>query len=429
MYFSEFRLHWQPLLAASLGLGLGSALGHYTMSLFGPALLAEFGWSKAQFALIGSIPLINLLFVPFAGRFTDRFGSRLAAIIGFTALPLGFLAFTFMQGSIAVFFAIWVVQHIFGILTTSLVFCRVIVERFDSARGIALSLVMTAPPLFGAIAAPLLGALIDAEGWRAGYLAMAAITGAGGLIAIIAMGRSERKAAAQAAAESAATKPKIPSSLSGKELGALLRHPTLILIIAGMFLVNIPGVFASSQLKLVVMDNGVSSANATWMMSLYAIGVIIGRFLSGLALDRVPAHLVAIATLGLPAIGYLVLASHITTFSLLALGVGIIGFAQGAESDVGAFLISRRFDMKNFSLLLSLLTTMIGAGTAAGSVILSIALHNTGSYVPFLLISAVATILGALLFALTGSRRARKGTPEASVEDKVIEQAMAGEIG
>ncbi len=417
MYFREFRVHWQPLLAASLGMGLGSALSHYTMSLFGPALLAEFGWSKAQFALIGSIPLINLLFVPFAGRFTDRFGSRLAAMIGFTAIPLGFLAFTLMKGSITVFFAIWVAQHIFGILTTSLVFCRVIVERFDSARGMALSLVMTAPPLFGAIAAPVLGALIDAEGWRAGYFAMAAITATGGLVAILAMGRSDRKAAA---------KPKVPSSLSGKELGALLRHPTLLLILAGMFLVNIPGVFASSQLKLVVMDSGVSSANATWMMSLYAIGVIIGRFLSGLALDRVPAHLVALATLGLPAIGYLVLASHITAFSLLAMGVGIIGFAQGAESDVGAFLISRRFDMKNFSFLLSLLTTMIGAGTAAGSVILSIALHNMDSYVPFLLISAVATLLGALLFTLTGSRHARRGTPEAHVEDKVIEQAMAG---
>lgn len=424
MYFSEFKVHWQPLLAASLGMGLGSALSHYTMSLFGPALLEEFGWSKAQFALIGSIPLINMLFVPFAGRFTDKFGSRLAAIIGFTALPLGFLAFTMMDGSLSTFFAIWVVQHIFGILTTSLVFCRVIVERFDSARGIALSLVMTAPPLVGAIAAPVLGALIDSEGWRAGYIAMAAMTGGGGIIAIIAMGRSERKRAA-----AAIPKPKIPSSLSGKELGALLRHPTLLLIIGGMFLVNIPGVFASSQLKLVVMDSGVSSANATWMMSLYAIGVIIGRFLSGLALDRVPAHLVAIATLGLPAIGYLVLASHVTAFGILALGVGIIGFAQGAESDVGAFLISRRFDMKNFSLLLSLLTTMIGAGTAAGSLILSIALHNTGSYVPFLLISAVATVLGALLFALTGSRRAREGTPDATVEEKVIEQAMAGEIG
>jgi hypothetical protein len=72
---------------------------------------------------------------------------------------------------------------------------------------------------------------------------------------------------------------------------------------------------------------------------------------------------------------------------------------------------------------------MIGAGTAAGSVILSISLHNGADYTPFLLVSAVATLLGALLFALTGSKRAKAGTPDASVEETVIEQAMAGEIG
>lgn len=400
MYRTEFARHWQPLLAAALGMGLGSALSHYTMSLFGPALIKEFGWTKAEFALIGSIPLINMLFVPFAGRFTDSLGTRLAAIIGFSALPLGFLAYTQMTGSITQFFAIYVIQHIFGILTTSLVFCRVIVERFDSARGIALSLAMTAPPAIGAIAAPLLGELIDAEGWRAGYGAMAALTGAGGLATILLMGRAPRR---QSAEPAPAPRPK----LSRQELGQLLRHPTLLLILAGMFLVNVPGVFASSQLKLVVMDSGISSANATWMMSLYAIGVIVGRFLSGLALDRVPPHLVAIATLGLPAIGYLLLAAPITSFALLAMGIAVIGFAQGAESDVGAYLISRRFDMRNFSFLLSLLTTMIGLGTAAGSIILSLSLHHGETYVPFLLVSAVATIMGALFFALTGSRRAR----------------------
>lgn len=418
MYFSEFKLSWQPLMAAAIGMALGAALSHYTMSLFGPALLAEFGWSKAQFALLGSVPLINLLFVPLAGRFTDRFGARAAAMVGFAILPLGFVAFGLMSGNIIEFFAIFVIQHIFAMLTTSLVFCRVVVERFDTARGIALSVVMTAPPLVGAISAPVLGALIEAEGWRAGYFALAAVTGTGGLIAILLMGRTRRKTVT----------PKQELHLTRKELGELLRHPTLILIVAGMFLVNIPQVFASSQLKLIVMDSGVTSATATWMVSLYAIGVIIGRFLSGIALDRVEPHLVAIAALGLPAIGYMLLASHVTAVGLLSFGVIVIGFAQGAESDIGAYLISRRFDLKNFSLLLSFLTTMIGAGSAAGSILLSITLNMTDSYAPFLVVSAVGTLLGAALFAMTGLSRAKGRAPEATVEEKVIEQAMAGEI-
>lgn len=417
-YLGEFELHWQQLLAASIGLALGAALSHYTMSLFGPALIAEFGWTKGQFALVGSLPLVTLLFVPFAGRFTDRFGTRIAAIVGFTVVPLGFIAYSMMSGSIVEFFAIWVVQHIFGILTTSLVFCRVVVERFDLARGVALSLVMTTPPLAGAIAAPVLGGVIEAEGWRAGYYAMAGITAAGGLIAITMMGRNQRRTAARAP----------EAHLSRQELWQLLRHPTFVLIVGGMFLVNLPQVFASSQLKLIVMDSGVTSETATLMMSMYALGVIVGRFLSGLALDRVEPHFVAIAALGLPAVGYLIFASQITATAVLSLGIIVIGFAQGAEGDIGAYLVSRRFAMKNFSLLLSLVTATIGAGAAAGSLILSVTLHQTDSYVPFLLTAAGGTVVGAILFAMTGSRRAKLGTPDAVVEKRVIEQAGAGEI-
>lgn len=80
----------------------------------------------------------------------------------------------------------------------------------------------------------------------------------------------------------------------------------------------------------------------------------------------------------------------------------VIGLAQGAESDIGAYLISRRFEMKNFSLLLSIMTMTIVLGSAAGSVVMSLTLHGGGDYVPFLLVSAGATLMGAVLFGFTG---------------------------
>ena len=160
LYLREFRLNWQILLGCTIGMALGSAISHYTMSLIGPAMMKEFHWSKAEFALIGSVTLLTMPLIPVAGRFTDRFGPRVAAILGFTAVPLGFLAYTLMTGNILQFFAIYLVQHVFGVLTTSMVFCRVIVERYDSARGIALSVLMTGPPLIGAIAVPILGKII-----------------------------------------------------------------------------------------------------------------------------------------------------------------------------------------------------------------------------------------------------------------------------
>jgi predicted MFS family arabinose efflux permease len=401
MYLGEFRQHWRVFVSACLGMGLGSAFSHYTASLFGPPLLAEFGWTRAQFALLGTIALINLVFVPVAGRIVDRFGTRLSAIVGFTVLPFGYLAFTVMSGSIVQYFAIWVMLHIFGVFTTTIVFARIIVEKFDRARGLALSLVLTASPFFSVIAVPLFGALIDTHGWRAGYVALAVLCAAGGWTSIAMMERSERATAAQIA----------DRRLSRRELGELLRNPTLLLFLLAMFLVNIPQSFGTSQLKLVVMATGHSSSAATWMMSLYAGGVIVGRVLSGLALDRLPAHLVALAILGLPALGYVLLAGHVSTMLLLCLAVGVIGFAQGAETDIGAFLLSRRFDNRNFSLLIALMSAMVGLGGSAGSIVMSTTLHEGADYLPFLWLSAAGTLVGAVLFSLAG--RARRASSEA----------------
>lgn len=417
MYFREIRLNWHALLSGAFGMALGSALSHYTLSLFGPAMIKDLGWSKAQFALIGSIPLATLLLVPVAGRFTDRFGTRVAAIVGFTGVPLGFLAMSLMSGNLIEYFAIYLAQHVFGILTTSLVFCRVVVERFDVARGIALSATMSAPPLAGALAAPLLGGIIAEDGWRAAYQAMAAITACGGLIAILLMGANRRRSAPREGTV----------KLTRQEFFALLRNPMLLLVVGGMLLVNLPQPFAQSQLKLVAIANGVSDGGATIMVSLYAIGVIVGRFISGIALDsRVSPHIVAIVALGLPAVGYLLFASSVTSIPLLMGGVLLIGLAQGAEGDVGTYLISRKFGIENFSLLLSFMTMSIGLGSALGSLALSFTLHQSNSYVPFLLLAAAGTLLGAAAFGLTGMRWA--GGEPRRPEEAVLEQALTGEI-
>lgn len=417
MYFGEIRLNWQALMSGAFGMALGSALSHYTLSLFGPAMIKDLGWSKADFALIGSVPLATLLLIPVAGRFTDRFGTKVAAIMGFLGVPLGFLAMSMMSGNLIEYFGIYLAQHVFGILTTSLVFCRVIVERFDAARGMALSLTMSAPPLAGAIAAPFLAGIIAEDGWRAGYLAMAAITATGGLIAILLMGRNQRRTAPRPATV----------KLTRTEFFGLIRNPMLLLIIGGMLLVNIPQSFASSQLKLVAIANGVADGTATAMVSLYAVGVVIGRFLTGIALDvKVRPHIVAIVALGLPAIGYLVFASAVTSTAILMAGVLLIGLAQGAESDVGAYLISRKFDIKNFSLLLSFVTMSIGLGSAIGSLVLSFTLRASDSYTPYLILSAVGTLLGAAAFGMTGMRWVGGKPP--ITDEAVLEQALAGEI-
>ncbi|MBM3596318.1 MAG: MFS transporter, partial [Alphaproteobacteria bacterium] len=165
-------------------------------NLFGPALIAEFGWSKADFALIGMMPLATMFVLPFQGRLTDRFGARIAASIGVVVLPLTFIALSMMNGNIVHFFAIAFVQALVGMLVGTLTYTQVLVEKFDAARGMARSLGMTGAPLAGGIMIPIMGAIIDEHGWRMGYQVMALLTGGGGLLAIALIGGSKARASA-----------------------------------------------------------------------------------------------------------------------------------------------------------------------------------------------------------------------------------------
>jgi MFS family permease len=399
-YFGEFKAHWHNLLGAALGIAFGAALNHYMTNLFGPALIAEFGWSKADFALIGMMPLATMFVLPFQGRLTDRFGARIAASIGVVVLPVTFIALSMMDGNIIHFFAIAFVQALVGMLVGTLTYTRVLVEKFDAARGMALSLGMTGAPLAGGIMTPIMGAIIDEHGWRTGYQVMALLTGGGGLLAIALIGRS--KARASAALQDAPPKEK-RSAVA--DLRMLLRRPAFLLLVTGMLFCNFPQVLAGSQLKLMVMDSGAPATLATWIVSLYAAGVIAGRFACGLALDKVPPHKVAIVSLGLPALGFAALASPYDAPWVLAGAILLIGLAQGAEGDIGAYLASRNFDLGLYSFVFAFISCAMFIASAAGSLILSITLRMTDSFDTFLMISAGLTLVGALAFFLTGRIR------------------------
>lgn len=93
-YFGELRQNIRPLAAASLGGGVSLPFFAYTNTVFSPHLIREFGWSRAQFALVGLTMLATLLVLPVIGRLNDRFGVRRVALGGTLLLPLCFVAYS-----------------------------------------------------------------------------------------------------------------------------------------------------------------------------------------------------------------------------------------------------------------------------------------------------------------------------------------------
>lgn len=395
-YVDEFRVNWRALTSAAIGLATGSSMNSYTASLFAPSLLHEFGWSRATFSLIGMNGFLALVSMPLAGRLADVIGVRRTALIGVIGVCCCFLAYSFMSGSFCEYVAISTVKTMIGAATTSVVYSRLVVERFDNGRGLALAIAISGPAVVTAIGTPFLSDIIAVQGWRVGFRILGAFALVGGMLALSIMPRSRAKPSQHGASSSSGVR---------EVYSMLLRSRTFWIIIVAMLLCNLPQSLSSYHLKLLLLAKGSSSEASAYILSLYAVGVIVGRFICGIALDKWPVHIVCAVVMSIPGLGLLTFASHIDAMSMLALAVLVMGFSQGAEGDVAAYLVYRRFDISIYGSVLGIVSAAIVSAGALGAGLLSLILGLTGEYTSFLLFTSVTVLAGSALFLLLDRNR------------------------
>jgi predicted MFS family arabinose efflux permease len=94
-------------------------------------------------------------------------------------------------------------------------------------------------------------------------------------------------------------------------------------------------------------------------------------------------------------------------------GIALAGLSQGAEGDVGPFLIARYFGLKAFSALMGCVNAAVVTGTGVGGVLFAQVHDHTGSYDVALWAGAGCFLVGALCFAAIGASR-RPATTEAA---------------
>lgn len=416
-YFRELAMNWRALAAACAGMGAGYLLNHYVSNIFAPHLIAEFAWSRADFALVGSFGLLSLVAVPIVGRLTDLFGLRPVATVGVACFPLTFVAFSAMDGRLSTFILITIAQTLLcGATTTSLVYSRLAAVNFSRARGLALAIAASTPAIVGMIASPLLHALIQSSGWRHGYLAIAAYAAVVGVLALILMPR------AQSPEVSAG---RTPTRRRDKgDYGLVLRSRDFWIIFAGMLLCNLVYPLQSSQMNLMLQDGGASAATAAWILSLFAAGVMLGRFICGVALDRLPTDRVAAVSLGMPAIGLFLLAAGHDATPVQAIAVVLMGLSLGAESDLAAYLVIRYFRMDMYGTVLGLVVAAIALSATLGSILLSATLRVADGFHLYMFVAGTSSLAGGALFLLLGwNERGAAGT-DSPADDVARARAM-----
>jgi predicted MFS family arabinose efflux permease len=386
-YLGELRREWRALTAAVLGLSSGLMMVSYVLGMIGPSLVAEFGWTKSQMALIGALSFGSIFVLPVVGRLTDVTGVRKMASIGVIAAPLLFIALsrvTTIEGYGALYFLIAAIL----VTTTPAVYCRTVVQYLVRARGLALGIVMAGPSAAVALGGPLVNNYIADHGWRAGCLLTAAIAAVGGLAALILLPPERR------GAES-----KVPKAGRTKaDYTFVLTSPAFWIIFIGVILSTMPNSIMMAQMNLILAENMASGKDASIMISAYASGTIVGRLISGAALDRFSPPLVAAIGLAAAGLGVLLLASGFDARLIVFLAVLIVGLSVGAEGDVIAYLVVRNFGVRLYSTVHSITSTGTAIASVMGAVLLSYTLKEYGQYAPFLGVCGVLAVVAGGLF-------------------------------
>jgi MFS family permease len=404
-YLGEFRKDWRAVTSAMIGLSCGLPMTSYAAAVMGPHLIDAFGWDRSDLAAVQVLGLVAIFTFPFVGRLADKLGARRTALVGIIACPVLFFAFSRMS-SIGMFAALFALQVFFLTTTTPPIYFRVIVQFFKEAKGLALAIAAAGPSLVAAVGGPLLNSLVIAQGWQAGYLALMAFTLVAGLTAFFLMPEELRQGASPTGEASPTHK-----AFARADFRPILRNRLFWLFAISMLLCNLPQAIILTQLNLMVAEQGIVGESASIMVSAYALGMMAGRLISGLALDHLPSRLVATFGLCVSAVGLLVMGSGSGSVAVLAISVLAIGLSFGAESDILAYLISRHFSARTFSTVFGMLSSVIAISAMLGALSLSLVLRLTESYMPFLLTTGILVLVGALMLLLLPRHGAEEDDP------------------
>lgn len=394
--WDEFRRNWRPLAGAFLGIGSALSLNSFILSTFAPYFLKEFGWSKEQWAWLSVVQLLVMISIPVAGRLADVFGVWRTAAVGALSFPLFLVAIARMDGSLSTYFAIYVAQTLICSTTTSTVYSRVVAQTFSLNRGLALGLCGAGSPLIGALGSPLASAFVAAHGFEAGYLAVAAFCAVCSVLTLWLLWGAEGQGSGKSG-----ERPRRDWS----DYRRVLATPVFWVIFVATFLVNLPFSLATTQVKLVVSEQGLPDATAALMVSALGIASVAGRVVFGVAIDRLSIPKVTATGFFLPVIGLLLLASPLDSTPAVLAAIVLIGLSFGSEADVIPVIVTRWFGIEVFGTVMGLVTAAIGSAMALGNALLAVVLGLTGSFTAYLMTAAAGATIGSGMFLLLGTRR------------------------
>ena len=339
-----------------------------TLSIFVEPLIREFGWSRT--ALSGAVSLAGVMAAvvsPPIGRLLDRHGSRavlcIAVLVNAAALAL--LSFT---PSLLVFYLLYCVARMNWAAAFDLGIYGAISKWFVAQRAFATS-IATMAQMAGLVAMPLIAQFaIVHSGWRAGWLALGAVTLLVGLLPVWLFLKGEPE----------------PPPHSGKpepsfSRAEALRTPAFWLLMLYTVLVYPVQAGVSLHQAPHLIERGLDSTTAALIVSAFSLMSGVGTFACGFLPRWAPIR-VLLALVGLLlALGILLL-TRVDTAADGYAAAGLFGLGIGGVLTLLPLAWADYFGRANYGAIRGLALSAQVLAQATGPLLSGILRDATGDY-------------------------------------------------
>lgn len=392
----EWRANWTLVFTAMVGFLFSSMLGS-SLSVFMGPIGQDFGWSRTLVSMGISIASITVaVLAPFSGGLIDRFGSRRVALLGTIAAAAAIASMGLANGTRGQWIALWAIYAVLAVAIQAPVWTAAVAGVFTAGRGLALGLTLAGATAAHTIMPPLSNLLIEQFGWRAAFVWMGFGGGAVSLLLsysfLFDIHDRRRAALADGTAERSG-----PPDLSGLSVADAWKDSALWRIGLSIFLVMVVSIGLLIHQVEILVEAGVSRANAAGLASLAGAAGIVGKVVTGMLLDRYRGSLVGGMTLGTAAISFAFLIDGTTVPLLIVFAMLVNGYTAGAKLQIASYLTVQHAGMRNFGKIYGAVTSVVALGSAAGPVVAGAIYDWYGGYQPFLLLGAIVSLVAGLL--------------------------------
>lgn len=394
----------------------------YSYGVFFKAIAAEFGGSRLGVSLgITITSAVGALAAPWIGQALDRYPLKRVIGAGTIFMSIGFFALSQVRSQLEFYLALGAFIGLGASAMGGLATAKLVANWFSRKRGLALGIAATGISASGVVMPLISAELIEAYGWRQGFLLF------GGFTTLIVLPLVS--ALVISAPEDIGLRPDgellppvKPNQIKSKETyvepivgsSPLVDAPRPLLRERNFWvLVSVVGLLFCCQSATLthmvprVTDSGLSLQTASLVMSLCAGMGILGKLSFGWLADHWRARNAVWFTILCQICGQLLM-FNTETLWMFAIGAGLFGYGMGGVVPLQGALVGQMFGRERFGKALGGMRQAMFPLQIAGVPLAGWVFDSTGSYDPaFSIFLVLYVIAGLAAFGFDESRRER----------------------